>query len=214
MILAVLLWNKTKFVKANIEDTTNGPFHEGLYIYPKMAGLSNNPKRKQEFENRDLFFPFKKYASTLRVFESFSPVHMKRQNVRTFGVIVYSAMLVVYDVFMMYDNKVFENLLSSVRVEREEPAFQEISTTGTVFENLPCWCPETPFRRRRKVNKDKKKSPFSKISEYVWTEFIVSRTEIIVLAFSCFFINQSKINVTSKRKLSNDKRTQSFKIFG
>lgn len=214
MILAVLLWNKTKFVKANIEDATNGPFHEGLYIYPKMAGLSNNPKRKQKLENRDLFLPFKKYASTLRVFESFSPVHMKSQNVTTFRVIVYSAMLVVYDVFMTYDIKVFENLLLSVRVEREEPAFQEISTTGTVFENLRFWCPETPFTRRRKANKDKKKSPFSKISKYVWTGSIVSRTKIIVLPFSCFFTNQSKINVISKRKLSNDKRTQSFKIFG
>lgn len=59
----------------------------------------------------------------------------------------------------------------------------------------------------------RKKSPISKISEYVWTGPIVSKTKIIVLPFSCFFTNQSKINVTSKQNLSKNKRTQSIQIF-
>ena len=113
----------------------------------------------------------------------------------------------------MYDIKVFENLLSSVRVEREEPAFQEISTTGTRFRK-PAFL--VPKKRRLHVDgrlTRRKKSPISKISEYVWTGPIVSKTKIIVLPFSCFFTNQSKINVTSKQNLSKNKRTQSIQIF-
>ena len=74
-----------------------------------------------------------------------------------------------------------------------------------------------PKKRRLHVDgrlTRRKKSPISKISEYVWTGPIVSKTKIIVLPFSCFFTNQSKINVTSKQNLSKNKRTQSIQIFG
>ena len=56
----------------------------------------------------------------------------------------------------------------SVSAKTISRRFQKNSTLGTVFENLRFWWPKTPLTCGRKA-KQRKKSPFSKISEYVWT---------------------------------------------
>ena len=69
---------------------------------------------------------------------------------------------------MMYDIIVFVNSVFVRPHVNEKPVFSKIFTLGTAFKNLRFGGPKTPFMRGQKAIKRRKKSPFSKISGYLW----------------------------------------------
>ena len=69
---------------------------------------------------------------------------------------------------MMYDNNVFVNSVFVCPHVNQKPVFKKIFTLGTVFKNLGFGGTKTPFTCGEKAIKRRKKSPFSKISGYLW----------------------------------------------
>ena len=70
---------------------------------------------------------------------------------------------------MMYDIIVFLNSVFVRPNVNEKPLCSKIFALGTVFKNLRFGGPKTPFTCGQKALKRRKKSPFSKISGYLWT---------------------------------------------
>ena len=84
---------------------------------------------------------------------------------------------------MMYDIIVFVNSVFVRPHVNEKPVFSKIFTLGTAFKNLRFGGPKTPFMRGQKAIKRRKKSPFSKISGYLW----MGPESVFFFFFRCAF---------------------------